>query len=128
MAVPVVTGASLACTMGLGTGALTATSQTKVLLCGMPAATVFDVSPITNLSPIGMCTSMANPTVAAATAAALGVLTPMPCLPSPAGIWVSQNTPLLGGMSGLANDASLTCAYGGAISILSPGQTNVFYS
>ena len=34
-----------------------------------------------------MCTSLTNPTVAAATTAALGVLTPMPCIPVVAGPW-----------------------------------------
>ena len=46
-----------------------------------PAANIIDHVPMTNIMPFGMCQSLANPEVAAATTAALGVLTPMPCVP-----------------------------------------------
>lgn len=127
MGLPVVTGASILCTMGLAPGQLTVTSQFKVMLGGAMAATIQDVSPLINVGACGMCTSLANPTVASATAAALGVLTPMPCIPSPAGAWLCFNTPLIGGIPSLANDGKLMCAYGGSISILSPGQMKVLY-
>ncbi|MGL4604236.1 MAG: hypothetical protein ACRCU9_08815 [Iodobacter sp.] len=39
-----------------------------------------------NIMPIGTCMSPATPMVAAATAAAMGVLTPMPCIPMAAGL------------------------------------------
>lgn len=127
MATAVVAGASVQCTMGLAPGQLLVTSQAMVLAGGRPAATVADAAPITNVTPCGMCTSLGNPQVAAATAAALGVLTPMPCVPAPLGIWSCSGTPLVGGKPALAIGATLTCSYGGCISIVSPGQTIVTY-
>ena len=79
-----------------------------------------------NILPFGVCTSMANPMVAAATAAALGVLTPMPCVPVPAGIWAPGVLKvMLGGMPALDNTCKLMCAWGGVIQVLNPGQTKV---
>ena len=63
-----------------------------------------------------MCMSPANPMVAAATAAALGVLTPMPCIPvttpwTPGSLLVLvRNFPALDAAS------KCMCAYGGQIS------------
>lgn len=127
MATAVVSGATVQCTMGMAPGQLLVTSQTTVLAGGMPAATVTDAAPMTNVTPCGMCTSMANPQVAAATAAALGVLTPMPCTPAPVGIWSCAGTPMVGGKPALSIDATLTCSYGGCLRIVSPGQTIVTY-
>lgn len=127
MATAVVSGASLQCTMGMAPGQLLVTSQATVLVGGTPAATIMDAAPMTNVTPCGMCTSMANPQVAAATAAALGVLTPMPCVPAPAGIWTCAGTPMIGGKPALSTDATLTCSYGGCVRITSPGQMKVVY-
>lgn len=127
MAMPVVTGASLQCTMGTAPGQLIVTSQTKVMMAGALAATIQDMAPITNVAPCGLCTSMANPTVASATAAALGVLTPMPCVPSTVSPWMCMGTPMIGGIPALSQDGTLQCAYGGTIKVLSPGQVIVQY-
>jgi hypothetical protein len=127
MGIAVVSGATIVCTMGLAPGQLTATSQPTTLVGGAPAATISDVAPFANVGPCGMCTSMANPQVASATAAALGVLTPMPCTPTPAGTWLCAGTPLLGGIPALNNSGSLICSFGGSISITYPGQTMVMY-
>ena len=125
MGFPVVSGASLMCTMGMSPGQLMVTSQLTVLMDGKPAATIQDAAPITNVGPCGMCTSLMNPTVASATAAALGVLTPMPCVPAPMGIWTCSPGPLFGGIPALVNDGKLMCSYGGAISITMPGQATI---
>ena len=127
MGLPVVGGATIQCTMGLAPGTLNVTSQLKVTLAGAPAATINDTAPLANVGPCGMCTSMANPTVASATAAALGVLTPMPCVPSPVGVWICGPAPMIAGQPSLTNDATLVCAYGGTIRILAPGQGGVLY-
>ena len=94
MAMPVVNGAMCSCTFGVAPCPLMATSQQQALAVNMPMATISDVT----LATFGMCPSMANPTVASATAAALGVLTPMPCTPVPAGVWAPGSpTVLVGG-------------------------------
>ena len=70
-----------------------------------------------------MCSSLANPQVAAATAAALGVLTPQPCMPVPAGTWIPTKPKILiGGKPCLTQDCKMMCAYAGQISITTPGQ------
>ena len=89
----------------------------------MPAANIMDSKPFLNILPFGACMSLANPTVAAATAAALGVLTPMPCIPATVGPWVPGSpTVLLGNMPTLSNTSMLMCMWGGVISVLAPGQ------
>ena len=125
MAKPVVTGGIITCTNGLSPGQLVGTSP--VMIGGAPALTIKDAAPFVNIMPCGMCNSMANPAVASATAAAFGVLTPQPCTPVPAGIWICGGTPLICGAPGLSTDGTLTCAYGGSISIRDPGQRTVGY-
>jgi hypothetical protein len=115
----------MACTFGLAPSTLNVTSNTKVLVSA-PIATINDHSPGSNIPPFGMCTSLANPTVASATAAALGVLTPMPCVPNTPAPWTPGSTGVLvGGVPVLSNMSKLTCVYGGMISIVSPGQMKV---
>ena len=130
MGVVVVTGAQLLCPFGTAASVLTASSQTTCLGCSKPVATITDVSPGSNIAPFGMCSSMANPQVAAATAAAMGVLTPQPCTPVPLGTWrPGKPTVLVGGKPVLTGESTLTCGMGmGNISIISPGQTKIVVS
>ena len=111
------------CTMGTAPAPIKVTSQGKVLAGGKPCGSIQDCQGLANVGPFGLCTSMANPQVAAATAAALGVLTPQPCIPASAGTWIpTKPKVLIGGKPCLTNDCKLVCAYAGQISITNPGQ------
>lgn len=118
-------GAVLQCSFGMAPSVLNVLPNAKVVSV-MPMATIADNIPLTNIMPFGMCSSMANPTVAAATAAAMGVLTPMPCVPLLPAPWVPGSpTVLVGGKPALNHTCKLTCAYGGVIQITNPGTTNI---
>ena len=125
MAMQVCMGAMLQCSFGAAPSSLVVLPANKTLT-GTPAANIMDNKPMVNIMPFAMCSSMANPTVAAATAAALGALTPMPCVPVIPAPWVpGAPTVLIGNMPALDNNCKLTCAYGGMIQITNPGQTTV---
>ena len=122
MAMLATTGSLCQCTFGAAPCPLTVPPTDRVL-CGTPAATIMDHKPIVNLANFGMCSNPANPLVAAATAAALGVLTPMPCIPATMAPWAPGSpTVLVGGKPALTTDSKLMCAWGGVISITVPGQ------
>lgn len=125
MGLLVANGAQMMCSFGLAPSALVVTPQNKVL-SGTPSANIMDMKPMANIMPFGMCTSMGNPAVAATTAAALGVLTPQPCIPNITGPWIpGSTTVLIANMPALDNTCKAVCAFGGVIQILSPGQTSV---
>lgn len=118
-------GAALTCTFGAAPGVLNVLPAARVM-SSMALATIMDNIPMVNIPPFGMCSSMANPTVAAATAAAMGALTPMPCIPVFPAPWAPGSpTVLIGGKPALNNSCKLNCAYGGVISITNPGTTNI---
>lgn len=126
MACLVCMGAMMQCSFGAAPSSLIVLPQNKVLAGGPPAATIMDGKPIVNVPPFGVCSSLANPVVAAATAAALGVLTPMPCVPVTPAPWVpGAPTVLIGNMPALDNQAKLMCTWGGVIQITAPGQTTI---
>lgn len=118
-------GASLACSFGAAPSTLNVLPTNRVL-SGMPSATIMDFQPLVNVMPFGMCSSLANPMVAAATAAALGVLTPMPCIPVIPAPWAPGSpTVMIGSYPALNQNCKLMCAYGGVIQIGNPGQSTV---
>jgi hypothetical protein len=126
MAMQVCMGAMLQCSFGAAPSSLVVLPANRVLAGGIPAANIIDNKPLMNIMPFGMCTSPANPAVAAATAAALGVLTPMPCVPVTPAPWVPGSpTVLIGNLPALNNQSKLMCTWGGVIQITSPGQFTV---
>jgi uncharacterized Zn-binding protein involved in type VI secretion len=117
-----VTGAMLQCTFGLAPSTLIALPTPRVMIEGRPAAVVTSTIIGANVPPFGMCSSLANPTVAAATSAALGVLTPMPCVPTIVGTWLPGAVKtLIGGVPALTAGSQCVCAFGGVITMSMPG-------
>jgi Domain of unknown function (DUF4280) len=126
MPMQVCMGAMMMCTFGMAPSSLVVLPTNGVLTDQMPDANIMDHIPMTNIMPFGMCMSPSNPTVAAATAAALGVLTPMPCIPATPAPWVTgAPTVLLGNMPTLDNVSQLMCIWGGVITFTYPGQVTV---
>lgn len=115
-------GAMMQCAFGAAPSSLVVLPANRVLAEGPPAANIMDHKPMVNIMPFGMCSSPSNPTVAAATAAALGVLTPMPCIPLTPAPWTpGAATVLIAGMPALDNISKCMCQWGGVISIVQPG-------
>ena len=119
----VCTGALLQCSFGVAPSTLMVMPINRTLVSGLPMANIMDNKPFVNIMPFGMCLSIANPTVAAATAAALGVLTPMPCIPTTPAPWMPGSpTVLVGNMPALTAQSQLICMWGRVIQISFPGQ------
>ena len=116
-------GATLMCTMGVAPSSLVVLPVNRVTTSEQPDANIMDYAPMVNIMPFGMCMSPSNPVVAAATAAALGVLTPMPCIPATTTPWVpGAATVLLANMPALDNTSQLMCMWGGVITFTFAGQ------
>jgi hypothetical protein len=123
MPLHVCNGALLQCTFGMAPSTFVVLPTHQMLTSAQPAANILDHVPMVNVMPFGMCTSLANPTVASATAAASGVLTPMPCVPNTPSPWVAgAPTVILAGAPALDDVSKLMCTWGGVISIVFPGE------
>jgi Domain of unknown function (DUF4280) len=119
-------GAQMMCSFGMAPSALVVLPTNRVNTNMVPDANIMDHIPMVNIMPFGMCTTPSNPAVAAATAAALGVLTPMPCVPVTPAPWVpGAPTVMLGNFPTLDNASKLMCTWGGVISFVTPGEFTV---
>ena len=80
--------------------------------------------PMTNILPFGKCQTTNNPQVASATNANDGHLTPQPCIPNLPAPWAKVKKDVkVGSQAALLEGSKLTCAYGGGIEIVDPGQS-----
>jgi hypothetical protein len=126
MTLHIVHGAVLRCSMGLAPSSLQVVPVGRAFAAGRPAATIADHRPLANVLSFGMCRSPANPAVVAATAAALGVFTPAPCLPATPAPWVpGAPTVPIGGVPALTHRCRLNCLWLGVIEVANPAQANV---
>ena len=115
----------LKCPFGAAPSTLNVLPANRVL-SGAPSANIMDHVPMLNIPPFGMCNSMANPMVAAATAAAMGALTPMPCIPATSAPWAPGSpTVQIANMPALNDSSTLACNWGGVIQVSMAGQFTV---
>jgi Domain of unknown function (DUF4280) len=124
----VVANAVLSCSFGVAPGTLSVVPSGPEVMqaAGQLIATVMDFKPNVNIAPFGMCTTLSNPQVAAATSAAQGVLTPQPCIPMTTSPWTpGASTMTLGGMKVLTDPSTCACAWGGQITVVQPGQQTI---
>lgn len=118
-------GGMLKCSFGTAPSSMTVL-PVNMVTTSMPIANIMDNVPMLNIMPFVMCTSLANPTVASATAAALGVLTPMPCIPVTTAPWAPGSPTVLVANQPALNDSSkLMCNWGGIIEITNAGQSTI---
>ena len=126
MAFQVCSGALLQCSFGVAPSVLNVLPVNRTLVGNVPAANIMDYVPMQNIMPFGMCQCPANPAVAAATTAAAGVLTPMPCLPVTSAPWIpGVPTVLIANIPALNDTSICMCMWGGVIQINFAGQVTV---
>lgn len=121
----IVQGTLLKCGFGNAPAPIVTLPDAKVNAM-LPVAVKSDYIPFLNILPFGMCSNPANPMVAAATAAALGALTPMPCIPCTVQEWTGACSKVkVHGKEAINMDSKLNCLYGGSIQAVVPVQPTV---
>lgn len=124
MGMQAVCGSLVSCCMGAAPASLMVLPINFDMTMSMPAATIMDHIPFLNILPFGVCISLGNPMVLAATIAALGVLVPMPCIPMTLAPWAPGSPMVMLSNKPVLNNASiLPCMWGGVIQIGFPGET-----
>lgn len=113
-------GDSAQCSQGSTPCQLKVVNNNYLMVGNKKVATVNDFSAMC-LSGFGMCSSMANPSVATATAAANGVLTPQPCQPVITAPWSSSSVVSVNYLKAVTENSKTMCAYAGNITIM-PNQ------
>ena len=119
-------GAQLKCSMGDSQSKLNVLPGKNGLYGGEDIANIMDNQPMVNIQPFGQCQSIVNPTVASATAANLGKLQPMPCLPSIVAPWMNGKTNVVvSGYPVLMKNSKLMCMWAGTIEITDENNSSI---
>lgn len=119
----VVAGAKLSCSKGNQVSTLNMPISHGVYTKNKAQMNTMDFKPYENIQPFGLCHSLANPTVAAATAANNGVLTPKPCTPMITMPWINGKVDqLIDNHPALTNQSTNMCLYCGTIRVEDDGQ------
>jgi hypothetical protein len=119
----VVMGAMTECTWGSMDSRLILPLSHGVYIKGRAQLNIMDFKPIMNILPFGMCSSLLNPLVAAATAANQGVLRKMPCIPVVVTPWMKgKMDKLVENQPALLCSSMNMCLFAGLITINDDGQ------
>lgn len=119
----VCSGATMRCTFGDRKAKLTVYPDRTVFLTGQPMANISDHVSLYNIAPFGKCHTTSFPPTGAATAAAHGKLTPMPCVPGTHSNWMQgKDDYIIKGDPALLKSSFCRCCYGGVITITDDGQ------
>lgn len=111
------------CLFGLVPTPLIVLPDRTIAVDGMLLGNITDFVPMLNIEPFGECVSLANPEVIAATAAAMGVLTPMPCVPITPDPWISEALGVeVNGAPVLDQMSTVMCIWAGLIHVDEPGN------
>ena len=126
MPLQVCNGAMMTCSFGSNPSALVVLPTNRVMTDQVPDANINDFVPMVNIMPFGLCISPGNPAFVAATAAAMGTPTPVPCMPITTSPWVpGAVNVLLGDAPTLDNISTLMCTWAGVITFTSAGEFTV---
>lgn len=121
--------AKIKCSCGDKISTLTVYPDRTIWLTGEPQANISDHISMRNIAPFGRCHTTAYPATGAATAAAHGKLTPMPCVPNTPFPWMGgKNDVILQGQPALLKTSQCKCVYGGTITLVQDGQVPGTYS
>ncbi len=127
MPLQVCTTAKMKCAMAVPPGMSVFNATPKMIQTSMQqAGNIMDNKPMVNVPSFGMCMSPTNPQFIAATAAALGTPTPVPCVPVLPAPWVpGVPNVLVSNQPAIDNTCMLTCALGVpmCITFIDAGQT-----
>jgi hypothetical protein len=117
-------GAKLKCSFGSSQSDLIVIPKEQMIfVTGENMASIDDYKPMVNIMPFGMCKSLLNPTVAAATVANFGKLQEMPCIPNTTAPWVpGKPDTYVTGMLTLLDNCKLMCMWAGIIEVTNHGQ------
>ena len=97
-----------------------------MFLTGQPMANISDHTSMYNIWPFGRCRTICYPSTGAATAAAHGKLTPMPCVPGTVTKWLNgKNDYIIKGKPALLKSSYCRCQWGGIITIINDGQISI---
>lgn len=121
----VCSGATMRCSFGDKSARLTVYPDRTVFLTGQPMANISDHTSLYNIAPFGKCHTTRYPATGAATAAAHGRLTPMPCVPGTMTNWRNgKDDYIIKGSPALLKSSYCKCCYGGIIRIVKDGQVD----